>query len=153
MPNLEDHAQPALEKLLQSDPDQLYAELGLRQKAIVDDPAEAGRFETTATYEAEFAGPLDVLKELGQSFFKNVSKNAYDLVCGDDEANAAARQKLAKAFNSGETVFASTLAALMVTSFGLAPAIAAVVAALVVKLFLKSAYGAMCSVWKAHLPA
>lgn len=153
MDNLQKSAQPAVEKLLQSSPEQLYAELGLRQKAILNDPSQAGLFETTATYNAAFAGPLDVLREFGQQFFARLSKDLYNVVCGDDKENETERKKLMNAFGSGTTVFASALAGFLVSSFGLAPAIAAVVAALAVKLFFKDAYGAMCAVWKKHLPA
>jgi hypothetical protein len=153
MDNLQKNAQPAIEKLLQSTPDQLFAELGLRQKAIVNDPAQAGLFETTVTYDAAFAGPLDVLKEFGQKFFSRLSHDLYDLVCGDDKENAAERKKLVDALGGGTTVFASALTGILVSSFGLAPAIATVVAALVVKLFFKNAYGAMCAVWQRHLSA
>jgi len=152
MASLQARAEPALQKLLQSDPDQLYAELGLRQKAIENDETQAGLFEITATYDAPFAGPLDSLREFGQNFFRRVSKDVYDLVCGNDPNNAGERKRLMDAFGGGRTTFAAALAAVLVSSFGWAPAIAAVVAALVVKLFLKNAYGAMCDVWKNHLP-
>jgi len=44
------------------------------------------------------------------------------------------------------------LAAALVSSFGWAPAIAAVVAALVVKLFFRSGYEIACQMWKEKLP-
>jgi hypothetical protein len=151
MASLEDQAQPALERLLQSEPDQLFAELGLRQKAIENDPAQAGLFETTATYDAPFAGPLDALKEFGQRFFDRVNKDVYNLVCGDDRENAAERKKLLDALGLGDVAFAGVLTSVLVSSFGWAPAIATVVAALVVKLFFKNAHAAMCEVWKKRL--
>jgi hypothetical protein len=43
------------------------------------------------------------------------------------------------------------LAAALVSTFGWAPALAAVVAAPVVKLFFKNAYLATCQVWQKHL--
>jgi hypothetical protein len=138
---------------MQSEPDQLYAELGLRRKAIDADPSQAGLFETTATYDAPFAGPLDALKEFGKDFFDRVSKDVYELVCGTDANDKDEREKLGKAFGMGKAAFASSLAAICVSSFGWAPAIAVVVATLVVKLFLNNAYDAMCQVWKKRLPA
>lgn len=152
MTDIKDDAQSALEKLLQSDPDQLYAELGLRQKAIQADPNQAGMFETTATYDAEFAGPLDALKDFGRRFFNRFSNDAYSLVCGTDQENSQERKNLLDAFGGGPTAFAAALTAALMSWFGWAPAIAAVVAALIVKLFFKNAYGAMCDVWKQRLP-
>src|SRR5690242_746099 len=98
MPDVRAQAQPALEKLLQSEPDQLFAELGLRQKAIQADVTQAAMFETTATYDPEFAGPLDALKDFGRRFFNRFSKDAYALVCGNDQENSAERKKLMDAF-------------------------------------------------------
>jgi hypothetical protein len=153
MADLKDQAQPALERLLQSEPDQLFTELGLRQKAIENDPTQAGLFEITATYDAPFAGPLDVLKEFGQRFFDRVNKDLYNLVCGDDANNANERKKLLDAFGLGGVAFAGVLTSVLISSFGWAPAIATVVAALVVKLFFNNAQAAMCEVWKKHLLA
>jgi hypothetical protein len=55
------------------------------------------------------------------------------------------------AFGIGGEAVATALAAVMVTSLGLAPAVAAVVAALAIKLFFRPAHGAMCDVWKGKL--
>src|SRR5690242_9664832 len=128
MPDLESSAQPAVEKLLQSDPNQLYAELGLRQKAIQADPAQAGMLETTATFEAELAGPLDALRDIGRDFFNRVSKDAYSLVCGADKQKSGERTKVLNAFGLGPTAVAAAMSAAFVSWFGWAPAIAAVVA-------------------------
>ena len=152
MADLRSSSQPAMGKLLQSDPDQLYAELGLRQLAIQADPTQAGMIEPTATFDADFAGPMDVMKEMGQKFFARFSKDAYGLVCGADQENAEQRKSILDALGGGTAAFAAALSAAFVSWFGWAPAIAAVVAALVIRLFFKTGYGAMCDVWKEHLP-
>jgi hypothetical protein len=153
MSEFENLATPAIQKLEQSEPDQLYAELGFRLKAILNEPAEAGKFEMTATYDAEFAGPLDVLREIGQRFFARVSRDAYALVCGADQQNADERKKVLEAFDLGGTAVAAALVAAFVGTFGWAPAVATVVAALIMRLFFKNAYIATCEVWKNNLPA
>jgi hypothetical protein len=153
MPNLEDQAKPAIEKLMQSDADQLYAELGLRQNAIKDNAQVAGQFDAAVSYDAPFAGPLDILKEFGQDLFDRLSKSIYDLVCSTNSENEEDRKKLEAAVHLGTTALATSLASLLVSSFFLAPAIAAVVATIAVKLFFKDTYGAFCDTWKKHLPA
>lgn len=45
------------------------------------------------------------------------------------------------------------IAGLLVANLAMAPAAATVVAALVLRLFFKPAYGAMCEVWRTKLPA
>jgi hypothetical protein len=143
----------ALEKLLQSDPDQLYTELGLRKEAIQADPSQAGLYQITASYDAPMMGPLDALKEWGKNFFDRFSKDIYGLVCGSDKEDTEERKKLQAAFGLSDTAFAAALTAVLMSWFGWAPAIAAVMAALVVRLFFKNAYASMCDVWKKRLPA
>jgi hypothetical protein len=152
MSNIESHATPALEKLLQSEPEQLFTELGLRRQAILDDPIYAGSYASTATFDAPFAGPLDTLREIGQRFFERFSPDAYGLICGSDTENADMRKKLLDALNLGETAFAAALVSALVGTIGLAPALASVLAALIVRLFYRNAYSAMCDVWKKNLP-
>src|ERR1035437_8052268 len=137
MPELQDQAKAAVEKLLQSQEDQLFAELGLRGKAIDADPAVAGQFDPDISYDAEFAGPMDALKEFGQRYFDKVNRQVYDLVCGATKESEEDRGKLRDAFGMDKPTSAGVLAGVLVSSFGWAPAIAAVVAALVVKLFFR----------------
>jgi hypothetical protein len=152
MPQIQEQAKAAVEKLLESPDDQLFIELGLRRKAIDADPAVAGQFDPELSYDADFAGPLDVLKEFGQRYFDKVNKQVYELVCGNTKDNEQDRSNLRQAFGLDKTTFAAMLAAALVSSFGWAPAIAAVVAALVVKLFFRSGYEIACQMWKEKLP-
>jgi hypothetical protein len=141
----------ALEKLLKSDTDELFAELGLRRMTIVKDPSLAGQFELP-TIPIGVAGPLDVLRDFGRRFFDRVSRDAFSLVCGSDAANAEERNKIFKAAGGANTTLAAVLTASFISWFGWAPAIAAVVAALIVRLFFKNAHTAACDVWSKHLP-
>ena len=142
----------AVEKLLQSEPDQLYEELGLRKYAMLAEPARAGAFDSDATFDAPFAGPQDVLRDVGRRFFERFNRDAYELVCGISEADAAQRKKILESINLGETAFAAVLVGALMSTFGFAPAVASVVAALIVRLFFRNAYGATCDVWKQRLP-
>jgi hypothetical protein len=152
MPDLKDRAEPAVRKLLQSEPDQLYEQLGMALKAIEQEPQQAGLFITTLPYDAEFAGPMDVVREIGQDFFRRFSQQAYNLVCGTDGGSAGLRDKIVSAFAGGATSVAAALTAAFVSAFGWAPAIAALVAALAVNLFFKPLHGATCDAWKKRLP-
>jgi hypothetical protein len=151
MAHLDQLAKPAVEELLDSDENQLYEELGIRRHAIISDPSQAGSFQSTATYDAALAGPLDELRAFGRSFFNRVSKDIYDLVCGTGDDSKKERQTLLEAFGGGRTTFAAVLASLLVSYFAWAPAIAAVLAALVVKLFFNNAYTVACELWSQKL--
>jgi hypothetical protein len=152
MTEVQEQAKTAVAKLLEAPDDQLFIELGLRKKAIDSDPTVAGYFDPELSYDADFAGPLDTLKEFGQRYFDRVNKQVYELVCGDSKDDAQDRSKLSQAFGLDRTTFAAMLVAALVSSFGWAPAIAAVVAALVVKLFFRPGYEVACQLWKDKLP-
>ena len=79
---------------------------------------------------------------------------AYKLICGSETEDQKDRKDLMKAFSTNDEVtIATALSVLLVTNLGLAPAIAAVVAALLVKRFFRPAYEEFCQTWKKNLPA
>ncbi len=152
MSNLSDLARPAIDSLLQSDESQLYEELAIRLKAMGSDPAKSGSFAPAVTYDAATMGFLDDLRDFGKRFMERMNVSFYNLVCGKQGEDVKERKKVAEAFGIGKTEVAAVLAGLLVSEFGLAPAIAAVVASLIIKLFFRNAYEAMCEVWKGKLP-
>jgi hypothetical protein len=141
-------AKSATDELLQSDVSQLYTTLQMRRELIASDPAAAGDFGVDATHAAADMGPdaLAALREFGARYFASVSEQVYGLICGSDADDAGLRNKLLSVFTDKST-FAALLAGIIVTQIGLAPALAAVVAALVVKLFAAPAYSIMCDMW------
>jgi hypothetical protein len=147
MTELNDVARPAVEQLMQSDEDQLYVELGVRTHAIRQNPSLAGSFNPAVSYNAALMGPMDDIRAFGRSFFDRLGRDCYSLVCGEKAVDAEERNKLQKAFTLGKTEVAAGIAGLLVAHLAIAPAIAAVLAALVVKLFFRNAHAAMCEVW------
>lgn len=148
MSKLIEEARPAIKDLLQADDRQLYEILGIRIKGVALDPHKAGNFSPEISHAAESMGALDDIREFGTIFFSRLNRQCYELVCGEDDANSKERQRIASAFGIGETEVGAAIAAAAVTQLGLAPAIAVVVAALIVKLFFRNAHTAMCQVWK-----
>jgi hypothetical protein len=152
MAELVSQAKPEIEKLMQSDVNQLYEELGIRVKAYGNDLSVATSFAPQVAYTAELMGPLDDLRLFGKEFFGRVNRQAYELVCGNALTDKKDRAKLEGAFKIGPTDVAAYLAVLLVGHFGLAAGAAAVVAALIIKLFFKPGHEAMCLVWATKLP-
>ncbi|MGH9632133.1 MAG: hypothetical protein ACRD7E_27830 [Bryobacteraceae bacterium] len=151
MPENEDQIQSAIEDLLASDEAQLFEELAIRNRAMVKDPSVAGSYKPRVSYNAALMGPMDDLRNFGRRLFNKVNKDCYQLVCGGGDADKQEREKLLDAFKLGKTEVAAAMAALFVAYLNVAPAIAAVLAALVVKLFFKNAHEAMCEVWSEKL--
>ncbi len=152
MSDLATMARPALDDLLkQPDETKLYAELTNRVYAIRANPSLGGSFAPEYPHVEDYGAKED-LEAFGKRFFDRLSAQAYELMCGSDAENTQERKKLVDAFGIGKQAVAPALAALLVTYLGLAPAIAAVVAAIAITLFFQSAYGAMCDIWKTKLP-
>jgi hypothetical protein len=145
-------AEPAVRNLLEADEDTLYEQLGIRATAFADAPQLAGEFAPVVSYDAVVMGPLDTVRELGKRIFDRWNREAYGLVCGGG-GDSKDRDALLDSIGVGQTAFAALLASIIVTTFGLAPAIAAVIAAIVVKRFFRPAYEEFCGVWKEKLPA
>ncbi len=60
-------------------------------------------------------------------------------------------KKLENALEQGTTQAAGLLAPVLITNLGLAPAVAAIIATLVVKKFAKAAGDTICEKWKESL--
>lgn len=146
-------AESAVENLSRVvDDDDLYAELGKRLTSMARTAAGSDRFDLVSDEPIETFGTADELKKLGRRFFVRWNKAAFDLVCGADVEDRQARADVAQAFKVGPEAIAATIAALLVTQLGMAAALAAVVATLTIRLFLKPTHQAMCDCWKDKLP-
>jgi hypothetical protein len=145
---LSDQAKSAVGELLGSDEDALFTELGARVQAINTDASLAADFGLDAI---PLEGAKEVLRDIGRRLFKRWNAEAYKLVCGVSTDDALAREEIAKSVGLGGVALGATIAGALVSSFGLAPAIAAVVGALVVKRFLQPTQEELCAIWKENL--
>lgn len=144
-------AEPAIALLIESDEDQLFEQLGIRARAIEVSPAVAGEFDPIIVFDGVAMGSMDTVRELGRRIFQRWEKDTYSLICGTGDADEAERQEIANAFGVGGPAVAALIAAGLVSTFGVAPAIGAVVAAIIVKRFLRSAIQEFCIVWGENL--
>jgi hypothetical protein len=153
MSEIETQAQAAMENLLKYDESQLYQQLGIRKKMLETNPTAAGTFNLEVTDdEASMMGLRDSLEELGQRLYQRWQIEAYNLICGGQAVDEADRKKLADAFGLNQMVLGAAIAGVLVSSVGLAPTIAAVIAAIAVKRFFRPGYEEFCKVWKKNLP-
>lgn len=153
MANLQKVAKPAVDKLLKKDEDQLYKELGMRTKALAKDPLLMTRsFDLEVVYDMAAMGPMDDVRALGQQLFKRWTVEANKLLCGTTAEDKEDRDKLRNSFGIDDVTVAAALAALLVVQLGIPAAIAAVVAALLIKRFFHPTYEEFCKAWTKHLP-
>ena len=142
-------AQNGTDLLIDEDVDQLYERLGLNLRAISVNPEQAGHFDLAVAHDVETLGPLDGLTEFGRRYFRKVEAQIHALICNSESHQD--REKLTAAFGLGRDAVAATIAALLVSSLGLAPAIAVVLAPITIKLFFVPAREAMCEQWDERL--
>ena len=75
-------ATSAVQEISDLEPDELFAELEIRRRAIASDPQLVGSFDMASEYRSAVSDSLDVLQRMGRSFFVSFSRDAYQLVCG-----------------------------------------------------------------------
>ncbi|MFB2838932.1 hypothetical protein [Floridanema evergladense] len=88
--------------------------------------------------------------QVGQKVFNQVNAEAYKILCtplGDEST----REALDKALEENYTKAAGILAPVLVSSLGLAPSVAAIIAALIIKRISKDIAGGICSTWEKSL--
>jgi hypothetical protein len=153
MSNLNAQAEAAVASLIESDESQLYEQLGIRSRAIEQNPAVAGSFDPLVTFDAAAMGPIEDVRNLGKRIFRRWENEAFGLACGKRPDEAADRKAIGEAFGIGVTTVAALITTALVNAFGLAPAIAAVIAAIIVKRFFRPAYQEFCEFWGERLSA
>jgi|GEM_PF-1887389 len=146
---LAQRAQQATDQLTGIGDDELFEQLALRLKAISAEPEQSGNFALDVTLTAETLGPFDGLAEFGRRYFGKVESQIHGLICGSEDSGT--RSQLAKAFGLGPDAVTATVAALLVSQIGFAPAIAAVLATITIRVFFKPAHEAMCEQWDDRL--
>ena len=137
--------------LLKSDETQLYEQLGMRAKAIEQNPSKAGLFDPEVTYDYPEMGLKDDIYELGQRLFRRWNREAYSLVCGSETKDTKERENLTKAIGVTDAAVAAVLSGMLVTTFGLGTSDCSSVAAIEIKRFCRPSYEETCQVWKKHI--
>jgi hypothetical protein len=138
--------------LMQSNEDQLLEQLGLRTAVVTRRLEQSSElFPKIVASDVTSMGIKDDLKLLGRQILKRWERSAYDIVCGGMPEDDKARLELTKALGLGEAAAIGALSTALI-GVGLMPALAPVLAAILVKKFFRPAYGTFCDFWKSKLP-
>jgi hypothetical protein len=133
--------------LAEYDESALIELLGMRAKCIERDPSIAGDLSPKISYDARFLGPLDDIKALGLRILNRWNKELFSIICGSSNDDEEDRTKILNALTLSEGAAITALVPVFI-GIGLAPTLAAVLAAIVVKRFLGTAIGTLCEAWK-----
>ena len=148
-----------VESLWELDEDQLQAQIGSRVQAIGDDVAggvargvDLTSWESIDVNVAARASIDPRLLDAGRQLFDRVNPLTYELMCkplgGDD---AETRKILDETINQNYTKAAGMLAPVLVSGVGLAPAVATLLATLIIKKIAKTGANAICETWEKSL--
>ncbi len=147
-----------VESLWELDEDQLQAQLGSRAQAIEDDIAGRGArgvdpasLESIDVNVAARASIDPRFLEAGKRLFDRVNPLVYDLMCKPLGDNTDTQKILDETINQNYTKAAGMLAPVLVSGVGLAPAIATLLATLIIKKVSKYIATGICETWEKSL--
>lgn len=148
-----------VESLWELDEDQLAAQIGSRAQAIEDDAAGLGtrRIDPGSldSIDVGFAskGAIDLkLLEGGRRLFDRVNPLVYELMCKPLGNDANTQKILDEAIGQNYTKAAGMLAPALISGLGLAPAIATLLATLIIKKIANYTATGICETWQQNLP-
>lgn len=148
-----------VESLWELDEDQLAAQIGDRAQAIEDEVAGLG----TRGIDSASLDSIDVnvaarasidlrLLESGQRLFDRVNPLVYELMCQPLGNDPQTQKILDEAIGQNYTKAAGMLAPVLISGLGLAPAIATLLATLIIKKIANYTATEICDTWKQNLP-
>lgn len=125
--------------------------IGMRAKAIEQDPALRDDPDFEPKYQAQTMGPLDDIKALGSQILNRWNLELYGVVCGN-MGYQKDRKAVLDSLNLGETAVVAAVAGALL-SLGVTAAIAAGLAPLIVRRFIWPAKDELCDAWREALTA
>jgi hypothetical protein len=151
-----------VESLWELDDDELEAQIGSRAQAIGDDVAGRGAKGAGAdpasldsiAVDMAARAPIDsTLLQAGQRLFARINPMAHELLCkplgGDDPET---QKILDEVIEKNYTKAAGMLAPVLISGLGLAPAVATLLATLIIKKISNMAATGICETWEKNLP-
>lgn len=152
MPDELEPMRAAVRAVTTSNDDELYRLLAARMKLIERDPSMAGNVAPNVQDAARGIAADDLLK-FGKSAFARISVAGQAVVCGSGADQGFHLQRLLSSFNTDLNSVAAALTGLLIAQLAIAPAIASVVATLVIGKVAPSSVDALCRVWTAKIQA
>lgn len=124
----------------------LTKEIALRAASMSKSASIAGELNPAVSEDAEHLGTTEDLLELGTRIFRRVEREIHGMVCGGAAEDKGDRESILKATGS-DVALGTALYAALTASLGLAPAVATVVAALLIKRIFAPAGEEICKFW------
>jgi hypothetical protein len=133
-------------RLSAKDENSLELLLGMRAKAVEEDPALEDNPDFEPIYEGTTMGAVDDIKALGRRILRRWNKELNGVVCGSKTEDKTSRQAILDSLNLGEAAVIAAVASALL-SLGVVAAFAAALAPLIVKRFIWPAKDELCDAW------
>ena len=133
------------------DEEALYRLLGQRLKMLDRDPSVAGDFAPATIAPAELGITVTDLLEFGRAAFVRIAAMGQTLVCGSEANQGFALQRLLSTIGTDVTTVTAAVAGLLIAQLAIAPAVAGIVATIIVGKVAPSSLEALCKVWGAKV--
>ncbi|ESY77456.1 hypothetical protein X739_32980 [Mesorhizobium sp. LNHC220B00] len=138
----------AFKVLVNQTPVDLYAALAVNVERTIAGNAVAGQF--TAAFDADQLPRDEATVGLGKRIFMRWSRTLQEFVCNPNDTDTDLQSRLVAALTGKEGGLA-VIAGVLVASFGASPAVAAIVATLLLKLVAEPLRGELCAYWAEQL--
>ena len=129
------------------DEEGLYRLLGARLKMLERDPSVAGDFAPATIAPAELGITVPDLLEFGRAAFMRIATLGQGLVCGTEANQGFYLQRIFSAAGTDAATVTAAVAALLIGQLAIAPAVAGVVATIIVGKVAPTSLAALCKVW------
>jgi hypothetical protein len=133
------------------DEEALYRLLGTRLKMIERDPSVAGEFAPVAIAPAELGFAVPDLLNFGRDAFLRIAGIGQGLVCGTEANQGFYLQRIFSTLNTDTATVTAAVATLLIGQLAIAPAIAGVVATIIVGKVAPKSLAALCQTWGAKV--
>lgn len=151
MEDIERKAEPVLQRLLGADEHTLLEQLGMRAQATQAGAASATEYNPTLVHDVQEMGPLDDLRKLGRRLLRRWTRELHKVACGSADEDKSDRESIIKALGLGDIAVGGAITAVLIGSFAVTPAVATVIAALIVKRIIEPAGDTICDFWDEQL--
>ena len=133
------------------DEEGLYRLLGARLTMLERDPSIAGDFAPATIAPTELGITVPDLLEFGRAAFVRIASLGQELVCGTEANQGFHLQRLLSVLGTDTATVTAAVATLLIGQLAIAPAIAGVVATIIVGKVAPSSLAALCKAWGAKI--
>ena len=146
-----DEVKAAVADLHTTDEDDLYRLLALRIKTVERDPSVAGQFAPSTVAPTELGIAVPDLLAFGRKAFQALATAGQSVICGSNSDAGFHLQRILSGVNMDVTTVTAAIATLLVGQLAIAPAVAGIVAAIVVGKLAPTSLDALCARWQSKL--